>query len=299
MRLWTYLNENELKLLNETGCLSSDTCIQLFYDKESATDNSNGCKLLCSVDSDNLTQKRIKRTDDFIEYYGVIPQDYLVLTEVKKEIVTEMAYPANFDLFTLASLPTFKKRKEYCDERLVQLGKGSSRIAYKVDDEKVLKLAFNHKGVAQNRHEANWMRNNYEVFARIFEADMDNYTWIEMELARPATQADVKRIWGITWTEAQDLIKYCYEQFSKRHNRTQMYYSTMVEKLYDKFVIHEVSDFFVSFQRYIYDYQPYTVSDWLRLNNWGVVTKNGKDELVIIDDGLDEEIWKTHYLRGK
>ena len=62
-------------------------------------------------------------------------------------------------------------------------------------------------------------------------------------------------------------------------------------------VVKDTSQFFVNFQRYLWDYQVYSVSDWLDIRNWGVVNRNGNDELVIIDDGLDENVWNQYYRR--
>lgn len=57
----------------------------------------------------------------------------------------EMAYPVNFSLEGFASIPSFKGRIAYCEQRLERLGSGTSRIAYKVDDEKCLKIAKKSK----------------------------------------------------------------------------------------------------------------------------------------------------------
>ena len=65
-------------------------------------------------------------------------------------LVSEMAYPATFDMSVFKSLNSFQSRIEYCASRLKRLGAGSSRIVYQIDDEKCLKLAKNQKGVAQN-----------------------------------------------------------------------------------------------------------------------------------------------------
>lgn len=212
-----------------------------------------------------------------------------------EEPLEEMAYPTNFSFVELDSMRTFAERKRYCEERLQQIGVGSSRIAYKVDNEKVLKLAKNKKGIAQNEHEADWGRNNYGVFGEIFEADIDNYFWIEMELASKAKPSDFKRILGVTWKETQDLVKYCWEQVKGE----ELFYSTPVEALYEKLVVNEESDFFSSLQRYMFDYAPWSVIDWTRISNWGIVNRNNKEHLVIIDDGLDELIFKTYYMGGR
>ena len=136
--------------------------------------------------------------------------------EIVESIIKEMAYPSNFDLRYFSTIPTFKDRIAYCKERLPLLGNGSSRITFKVDDKKVLKIAKNAKGIAQNEKEEDWGRNQYGCFAEIYEADTDNHTWIEMELARKATNQDFIKHFGITTSELKDILHYIYFQYSNR-----------------------------------------------------------------------------------
>ena len=138
--------------------------------------------------------------------------------EIVESIIKEMAYPSNFDLRYFSTIPTFKDRIAYCKERLPLLGNGSSRITFKVDDKKVLKIAKNAKGIAQNEKEEDWGRNQYGCFAEIYEADTDNHTWIEMELARKATNQDFIKHFGITTSELKDILHYIYFQYSNRSN---------------------------------------------------------------------------------
>lgn len=208
-------------------------------------------------------------------------------------IINEMAYPSNFDLDYFSQIPTFRGRIKYCDERLQKLGSGSARIAYKVDDQKVIKIAKNQKGLAQNEKEMDWGRNNYGVFGIIYEADTENHTWIEMELASKARASDFKRILGVSWEETTALIDYMFSLTSQC--RYQMYFNERIKKLYEKLIVEEASEFFLSLNMYIFDYQPWSVNDWTVLNNWGIVIRNGKEDLVIIDDGWSEEIWNKYY----
>lgn len=66
----------------------------------------------------------------------------------------EFAYPTSFNFVEFNNIGSFAGKKRYCDERLQKLSSGSARIIYKVDEEKVLKLAKNAKGLAQNQEEA-------------------------------------------------------------------------------------------------------------------------------------------------
>lgn len=212
-------------------------------------------------------------------------------------IINEMAYPSNFDLQEFSKLPTFRARLKYCDERLQKLGSGSSRTVYKVDDQKVLKIAKNQKGLAQNEAEMDWGRNNYGVFGIIYEADTENNTWIEMELASKARASDFQRILGVSWEETTALIDYIFSLSSKC--RYPMYFNERIKNLYEKLIVEEESEFFLSLNMYIFDYQPWSVNDWTVLNNWGIVKRNGKEELVIIDDGLSEDVWNNYYAKRR
>lgn len=77
------------------------------------------------------------------------------LSEVSKIItemvMREMAYPMFFNMEEMLSLDSYSARVRYCQQRLQKIGNGSSRVVFAVDDEKVLKVAKNKKGIAQNQ----------------------------------------------------------------------------------------------------------------------------------------------------
>lgn len=220
--------------------------------------------------------------------------------EENEEPLEEMAYPTNFNLQEFSQLPTVVARKKYCDERLQKLGAGTSRIAYRVDDEKVLKIARNKKGIGQNEAECDWGRNNYEVFAKIFEADTNNYTWVEMEIARKAKKSDFDNLIGISFEDLCDIIAFMYNQYAKRGKKEVYMYNTRndVQYMMEDYVYNESNPFLVNLYRYMCDYQPSVIGDWSRLVNWGIVTRNGQEMPVIIDAGLTEDVYNKYYRRG-
>lgn len=188
-----------------------------------------------------------------------------------EEPLEEMAYPTNFNLNEFSQISTFIGRKKYCDERLQKIGAGSSRIVYRVDDEKVLKIAKNKKGLAQNEHEADWGRNNYEIFAKIYEADTNNYTWIEMELATKAKPTDFKRLVGISWQELCLTIEYIYDIYKPNKNPyyVKRYDSRLMDEFMEKEVYSEKNDFLYNLYTYMTDYQPMIIGDWTRITELG------------------------------
>ena len=229
------------------------------------------------------------------------------------QIITEMAYPTAFSFEELNNLRTYAAKKRYLESHLERISSGSSRIVYRVDDEKVIKLAKNRKGLAQNEVEAD--KNTYpcNAFAKVFECD-DNYYWIEMEVARKPLKSEIKKLYGVPFEYITDFIKKTYK------NRGQDIYKhrwiTTNSRNFDRFwndfweaedgnetlffdISQKLIDFLVEIDTYFGDNYVYwsDVSDWMRLANWGIVTRNGEEHLVVIDNGLNDDVYDSYYSR--
>ena len=76
--------------------------------------------------------------------------------------------------------------------------------------------------------------------------------------------------------EEEDIQKYIEDEIYSEHNMP----------LYELYT-------------YVSDYQPdmATLNDWKAISNWGVVNRNGKEKLVIIDDGFNENVYHKFYKR--
>lgn len=98
------------------------------------------------------------------------------------ESLIDEDYPSNFNSEEFKKLKSFNQRVNYCNNNLTRISSGSSRIVYKIDEEKVLKLAKNKKGLAQNEIEISY--GNYydlnDIVAKVFDSDSNNL-WVEME----------------------------------------------------------------------------------------------------------------------
>ena len=124
-----------------------------------------------------------------------------VLRKLIREFIQEMEldedYPASFSMETFKSLGSHAGRNRYAAEHLKRIGSGSSRIVYKIDDEKVLKLAKNDKGISQNETEIQWGNERYfsSILAQTIDSD-DKGLWVEMELARKISRPEFKKLVG-------------------------------------------------------------------------------------------------------
>lgn len=217
------------------------------------------------------------------------------------EATLKEIHDSRFDLDEFSRIPTFKGRIQYCDERLEKLGAGSSRIVYKIDENKVLKIAKNNKGIAQNTREADFGRNRYGVTTELYNADMDNYTWVEMERAYPVKKSEVQSIIGVTFLDLCAIICYIHDEYCRPNDRIFARYGhdpSSIKEIMEKEVYTEKNEFLYRLYGYLSDYQPSTVADYCRINNWGKVIRNGQPDLVIVDDGYDEEVAKLYGRRA-
>lgn len=202
----------------------------------------------------------------------------------------EMAYPASWNLETFKSLHSFKARIDYCKEHLEPISSGSSRWVFKVDDDKVLKIAKNTKGIAQNKAEIDMKDEIFaQILAPIYDCDDESYLWLEMALARKCNKKEFEAITHIPFDLFCSGLRNTYEG-----NRTYFYSREDLDKFND--LINndpEASEFWSDVQDYVGNYDIPT-GDLTSLRNWGIVDGN----VVIIDYGFTKDV-ATQYYHGR
>lgn len=207
------------------------------------------------------------------------------MNDIDDQLIWEMAYPQSFSFDVFENIKSFRGKFNYANEHLQRLSSGSARVIFKVDDEKVLKLAKNKKGIAQNEVEMEWFIQTYDVVARVFESDQENGFWLEMELARKARAADFRNLIGISF---QDLSAYLSDL---QYRMGQIKWSK--PELNPDIDFGEI-EFIEDLERFIVDYGM-GVGDFRRMNSYGVVKRNGSDKLVLIDFGLTQTVYYEYY----
>lgn len=88
------------------------------------------------------------------------------------------------------------------------IGKGSSRVVYQIDDDLCIKVAFNEKGITQNKQEyETYMKfRNYDIFTKIYYKD-DDFRWLVSERALELQDPDLIKVFGFgenTYAEYED-----------------------------------------------------------------------------------------------
>lgn len=214
----------------------------------------------------------------------------IILTEEQYnksvEVSLDEEYPINWDIEKFKSLRSFNQRIKYCQENLQRISSGSSRIVYKIDDTKVLKLAKNPKGLAQNNVEIDFGGDYYiqSVIAKLFDSD-EKGLWVEMELARRVTSKIFKRVNEVSFEDYCDAMRYQYGVAVKyeKHSRP----PENMDQMWENEFVSNMIDFMVNYE--------IPVGDLCRFSSFGLVNRDGHDVIVLIDYGLTGEVYDSYY----
>lgn len=163
------------------------------------------------------------------------------------------------------------------------IGNGSSRMVFAIDNEKVLKLAKNRKGTAQNKAEFNNCNDYYagDMFTKVFEYDDQYFTYIIAERAMPVRAADFRNIMGVDYKYFCHICMGAFSQYSRYS------YDNLDDNDYQMIEDNEDLN---SWYDYISNYQPISVYEITRKANLGVVNRNGRKEIVIVDSGFNNDV---------
>lgn len=170
-------------------------------------------------------------------------------------------------------------------------GKGSSRVCFQLSDDKILKLAFNQKGAAQNMNEFDHYLDDIGVIPHIYDMD-DNGLWVISEYVLPAKKQDFKQSLNLSFDEFIKWVKsdwfYHFGSAEKRHLYGELYDKKETNEMYDN------NEYLIPFDDYISNYEP-PLGDLMRIVNYGMTMRNGHPTIVLLDAGLSQEVWNTYY----
>lgn len=211
----------------------------------------------------------------------------LKITEEHLNIL-EANYPKSFNMEEFKKINSFAGRKKYAEERLEKLAAGTGRIVYLIDENTVLKLAKNRKGVAQNWVEIQQWNTNEHIMAKVYDYSEDGL-WLEMEKARKAKKSDFKKIIGFEFDDIADMLLYRETQISRRRSKNTWGLTPPenAEELSEDFFYSELESLIPN-----YDFMG---GDLARISSYGVVKRDGKEEIVLTDYGLNQDVYDTHY----
>ena len=256
-----------------------------------------GLKRGGEMNSDNIIYKLLRRGGYLDRMRDIVDRGYDAensITEMRNlnEEISEYATD-RFNTDEFAGLP-FTKKVQYCKERLGKpIGNGSSRMVFDAGNGKVLKLAKNSKGLAQNLVEIQNSNDCYYgyMYPEVFEADDEKGTYIIAEFAENAKKSQFKQRTGVTYDE---FVHFCRGFESEYEKRSWM----SVDLTQEEYDVVEQNGTLNTWYYYITDMQPYNVGEIIALRNLGFVRRNGEYDLVIVDSGFNEEVAMKYYKRG-
>lgn len=181
----------------------------------------------------------------------------------------------------LNKLESFSAKKEYCEKCLEQLSSGSSRVVFKYSKDTVLKLAFNDKGIAQNKAEAS-IKDDSKYINKVTKTSED-FSWIMTPLANKITERQFFDITGINFKEFGEVVKYIMRELSTKERPK----PESFEELKDENIVKEITDIGLK-----HKLMP---GDIARISSWKVID----DTPVLVDLGLTQEIYKKFYAKKK
>jgi len=208
---------------------------------------------------------------------------------INDEDLNELASP-DFDINKFKSINSYAGKIRYAKEMMGKpIGTGSSRMVFIIDETKVLKLAKNKKGIVQNEIEIDWGGDYYfqDLLAEVIDSD-ENALWVVMELAKKAKKSDFKVLWGIDFNDMYAYLtnKY-YENNPSKRKHTWRIDEPSLEKLENSENVGNLVDFMLN--------SDLLAGDLGNISSWGIVKRDGKDTLVLIDFGVTNDIYQTYY----
>ena len=188
-------------------------------------------------------------------------------------------YPQEFDWEYFKSLDNLKDIVKYATSKLGRPKKGSSRLTYLIDEDKVLKIAYNRVGLEQNRIESNEsiQRLYDDVVTKLYEYDEEHLAWLEMEKVEPfGNMEEMEKFFD--GYDFDDFRNYMYEHFKN------------IDK--DVFEKLKEDEFVYKIYYLVQDYQM-LLGDVTSVSSWGYSKRtNGP---VLFDFGITKRAFDTYY----
>ena len=216
---------------------------------------------------------------------------------IKNEIIKE-AVGFGFSIEYMKQIRSLKGRYEYCKQFLGNpIGRGSSRVVFQYDDNIVIKLALNSKGIGQNEVEYDKFSDySTDVFPKIYNelSDEETFKFITTEYVLPAKDKDFEQCLGVDFRYYCNVI--CTWRIWQYGRNTYIPY--WCDEL-DAEDVQEITSYgnWDSLKWYFQNYDIQGFNDLLKLSSYGITNRNGELEIVILDAGLNDEVWKKYYVR--
>lgn len=187
----------------------------------------------------------------------------------------------------LNNLNSFASKIKFANQHYNRIGSGTGRVVYEIDDNKVLKLAKNNKGIAQNREEYSISKyNDYDDILTNVIDSCDNDTWLLSEKAKKVSK---KRFKDLTGFELYDVYRYLRNFKDINNGRDKIFNidNDLKNSLDNNDFINRLSNMLIDYSL--------SANDMGRPSTYGEVIRNGSPLIVLTDYGLSDDVYDTYY----
>jgi hypothetical protein len=175
----------------------------------------------------------------------------------------------------------FSFKQFFLEQRII--GEGGNRKVYSDGEGRVLKIAKNKTGILQNKEEANPKYHQYNAIAKVFNYDPE-YKWVKSERANPIGPNRLRQLFGIN--DIGDLKTYFLVKKAGNINLSAKMIK-LVNLLDNNNNVQEIV-------KLVFD-NNLVIADVCRLSSLGELQRDGKPYIVLVDYGLNEQEFATHY----
>ncbi len=176
----------------------------------------------------------------------------------------------------LSSFKSFDDRVDFASDNFDKVGEGSSRIVFKFSDDKVIKIAKNEKGIAQNKEESK-LELQTEITNRVLLADPSG-KWIIEKFANKINKLKFEELTSLDFNDFSKTLHYKFNNDSSDWPKPKNY-----EDIIDSELFQQVMSLVAC--------NDLQIGDITRIESWGEV-----DGLaVIMDYGLSRDIYDEFY----
>jgi GNAT superfamily N-acetyltransferase len=213
---------------------------------------------------------------------------------INREIWSMNENTGKFNVLEFKNLNSFAARIRYAQQHLNRIASGSARIVYEIDPTKVLKLAKNPKGIAQNEVEISMGMHDYyakQYVTEVFEADEENNTWLIAEKAKKLTPSRFYQITGVKIQEFAQWLNYTYFSNKGGRHKPPNVSKERDEVLWENEFASGILDLMINYNL--------PAGDLGRISSYGEVMRNGNPDVVLTDYGLTEDVFSTHYSNNR
>ena len=191
-------------------------------------------------------------------------------------------------------IPSFAGRIRATDQVLSRIGSGSGRIVYDIDGKYVFKIAKTAKGQAQNNAEVDAAAHpfNDDIIAKVYEYDTTNRgNWLIAEKAKPVTEQRIQELTGIPNLYSLDLYLREFESQQNPQKNKMVFHLSPDKK--DAAILDE-NEFTHRLKQFMADHDQ-NAMDFGKESSFGEVMRDGKPIIVLIDYGIDSDVYAHHY----